>query len=281
MSVVVPCYNGGRFLPALATTLEAQTFRDFEVLLVDDGSTDQATLEAIERLPSFIKVLRQENRGLPSARNTGFEAARGHYVLPLDCDDGLHASFLQRAVAALDEGDGRRFAFADMQTTGKFSAVLPRRYNRFDQLFINRLPYCLLVPRSAWLDAGGYDAGFTSGYEDWEFNIRLSKIGYHGVRLPEPLFHYRVDTGGMLLAKSARQHGRLWHRIMTKHAELYTRPALASAFAAARADDEPSRFGLALGMSMAAAARVLPTSFIDRGFYLALRMAIGMKERAG
>src|SRR5690349_20120509 len=88
VSVVVPCYNGGRFIDGLLATLAAQTFRDFEIIIVDDGSNEE-TQRKLESLDPSITVIRQRNQGPGAARNTGLRQARGEFVLPLDCDDAL------------------------------------------------------------------------------------------------------------------------------------------------------------------------------------------------
>ncbi|MBV8791726.1 MAG: glycosyltransferase family 2 protein, partial [Pseudolabrys sp.] len=100
-SVVIPCYNGGRFIPAALASLAAQTFRDFEIIVVDDGSTDPETKTVLDGLGPEVRVIRQENRGLPGARNTGIRAARAAIVLPFDCDDILTPTLLQECVPVL------------------------------------------------------------------------------------------------------------------------------------------------------------------------------------
>jgi GT2 family glycosyltransferase len=72
--------------------------------------------------------------------------------------------------------------------------------NRFDQLFLNQLPYCMLIRKSAWQAAGGYDETMRDGSEDWEFNIRLSGAGFRGIELAKPLFVCSVRPDGMLLS---------------------------------------------------------------------------------
>ena len=157
VSVVVPCYNGGRFLDGLLASLAGQTFRNFEIIIVDDGSTDPDTLKRLAALPSEIIVVRQANAGLAAARNAGFERATAELVLPLDCDDEIEPSFLAEAIRLLTESPSEYcFVFSHMRVRGAINGVLPRHFDRFDQLFLNRLPYCLLMRKSAWAAVGGY-----------------------------------------------------------------------------------------------------------------------------
>ena len=99
VSVVVPCYNGGRFIDQLLASLAQQTFRDFELIIVDDGSRDD-TRAKLATLDKSITVIRQDNAGPGAARNTGFARARAPIVLALDCDDTLDPTYLEETVVA-------------------------------------------------------------------------------------------------------------------------------------------------------------------------------------
>lgn len=226
VSIVIPCYNSGAELPETLASLDAQTCRDFEVIVVDDGSTDPQTRAVLDALPPSVILVRQENRGLPAARNAGLGAARGRYLLPLDADDLLDPAFLAKGLAALDTFPDAGFAFAHLGLFGERQGVLVKRYSLFVQLFLNQLPYALLMRRSAWEQAGGYDEAMRAGYEDWEFNIRLGGLGLHGIEVPEPLFRYRVRRSGMLQSLSRTRHAQLWRFIRDKHATLYRPMAL-------------------------------------------------------
>jgi glycosyltransferase involved in cell wall biosynthesis len=280
VSVVVPCYNAGRFLPALFASLAAQTFRDFEIIVVDDGSTEAGTLAALEALPPDVQLVRQENQGLAGARNSGFRAAAGEFVLPLDCDDALDPAFLERAVRVLEKAPAEvGFVFTDMRLTGALGGVLERQFNRFNQLFHNRLPYCLLLRKTAWQKAGGYDSSMRDGYEDWEFNIRLVLGGLTGVRIAEPLFVYYVSPDGMLMSRSARRHGRLWRAILDRHRSVYTWRSLRKFDG--EWNDAGKRYGLFVGMLLVWGARVLPPALVSAMFYNSLQTLHRLRVRRG
>lgn len=231
VSIVIPCYNDGRFLDGLLASLAAQTFRDFEIIIVNDGSNDPATLRKLDELRSVVTVIDQKNKYLPGARNTGFRQARGEFFLPVDSDDRLEPTYIAETVAALraappDVG----FAFTHMLLSGALAGVRRCHFSRFDQLFLNSLTYCMLFRASAWRAAGGYDETMKNGMDDWEFNIRLAAIGYRGLEIKKPLFIYAVRADGMLLTLSARVQGTGWRRIREKHKALYRLPALVAAW---------------------------------------------------
>ncbi|PWB59710.1 MAG: glycosyltransferase family 2 protein [Bradyrhizobiaceae bacterium] len=269
VSVVVPCYNAGRYLDALLASLSAQTFRDFETVIVDDGSTDAVTREKLAAIESGIRVVRQQNRGLSGARNTGFREARGNHVLPLDCDDQLDPAFLAETHAALAAAPSDvGFAFTHMRLVGARTGVRPCRFDRFDQLFINDLPYGMLIRRSAWEAVGGYDEDMREGYEDWEFNIRLAAAGYRGLEVAKPLLVYTVNPGGMLLSISIPRHGTLWRRIRAKHRDLFRPTGLWSLWRAR--GDTGGRVSLAAGAALLLLAKTLPERWFGRLFHRAL-----------
>ncbi len=266
VSIIVPCHNGGRFLDGLMASLDAQTFRDFETIVIDDGSTEAATQEKLRQLDHAVRVVHQENRYLPGARNRGFAEARAELILPLDCDDRLEPSFLAETVSILEAAPADvGFVFTHMRVAGAVAGVLQRHLNPFDQLFLNQLPYCLLIRKSAWQAAGGYDETMRDGTEDWEFNIRLSRSGFRGIELAKPLFIYSVRFDGMLMSHATRMHGTLWRRIRTKHADLYRIAALVRLWRATRA--APAKISAGAAVGLLAAAKMLPESWFNNLFF--------------
>jgi glycosyltransferase involved in cell wall biosynthesis len=266
VSIIVPCHNGGRFLDGLLASLGAQTFRDFETIIVDNGSTDVATREKLKHLGPEVRVVHQENRFLPGARNRGFLEAQAEFVLPLDCDDVLEPSFLAETVPLLENAASDvGFVFTHARLAGTLAGVLQRHLNRFDQLFLNQLPYCMLVRRSAWQAVGGYDEAMRDGTEDWEFNIRLSRAGFCGIELAEPLFVYSVRPDGMLMSRATRMHGTIWRHIRTRHADLYQVAALVRLWRTTRVTPSKVSAGTAAGLLVA--AKVLPEAWFNNLFF--------------
>lgn len=271
ISVVLPCYNAHRHLAQTLESLRGQTFRNFEMIIVDDGSTDPETIAFLADLDDDIRLLRQDNRGLPSARNAGFRAARGEFVLPLDCDDWLNPTALDRLLNTVQDCDCSVFAFAQMQMEGDCQGILLKNYNFFEQLFLNQLPYCILLRKSDWAAIGGYDESMRRGYEDWEFNIRLGAAGIHGVGLVEPLFHYRISQGGMLLSVSGRAHADLWQYIRKKHAGLYRLSKLIAIWR--RWKPVPSTYPLLAYFPWYLVAILLPNSLFSKAFGMMRRFS--------
>jgi glycosyltransferase involved in cell wall biosynthesis len=261
VSVVVPCYNGGRFIDQLLASLAQQTFRDFELIIVDDGSRDD-TRAKLATLDKSITVIRQDNAGPGAARNTGFARARAPIVLALDCDDTLDPTYLEETVSLMQSSPPDvGFIFTHERMTGLRHGTEPRYFKLFDQLFINRVPSCVVLRKKAWSDVGGYDARMREGYEDWEFTIALAAAGYRAVVIPRPLFTYRVSDEGLLLRLSSKMHAELWRRMRVKHREIYRLPALIRLWWTTR--HIPGELRLSRAMTLLAMATLLPDAWFS------------------
>jgi len=265
VSVIVPCFNAHRFLDRTLSSLVAQTI-PVEIIVVDDGSSDPETIEMLASLDPSIIIIRQPNRGLPAARNAGFRRASGQYILPLDSDDWLEPNAVEELLKALQNHPETGFACSYMQLEGEALGVLPTRYNFFEQLFLNQIPYCILIAKATWEAIGGYDEMMRRGYEDWEFNIRLGKHGKFAAIVEQPLFHYRVSRNGMLGSLSTHIHGDLWRGIQQKHADLYETSKLFTLWREWR--NKPSSYPLPLYFPWLALHRFCPAPWFPRLFRL-------------
>ncbi len=215
VSVIVTCYNYGRFLAEAVESVVAQTYRDFEVIIVNDGSTDDSA-QVAEQLVSKHKeschffLIHTQNTGQPAAaRNIGIAAARGRYVLCLDADDKIAADYLAKTVPILEQDPKMGVAYShirhfgerqDDYCCGEFQlATLARD---------NVLPYCSLYRREIWERLGGYRLNIR-GYEDWDLWLDACEQGWKGHLIPEPLFFYRKHGAGLLSASNPRREALL------------------------------------------------------------------------
>ncbi|WP_240358647.1 glycosyltransferase [Myxococcus vastator] len=203
VSFLVPYYNMGRYLPETLRSIRAQTFTDYEIILVDDGSTDPESLAVLDALDDAdVHVIRKPNGGLSSARNAGLRAARGRYILPLDPDDLIHPSFLEKAVAVMESTPGLAYVtslvsyFIDAPDA-PVGGWIPWGTERDALLAENVASTCTaLMERRLVEEVGGYDEWLTA-YEDWDVFCSLAERGLTGSVIPEPLFHYRLRPDSM------------------------------------------------------------------------------------
>ena len=194
VSVVIPYYNRADTIDDTLHSLEQQTFTNYETLLVDDGSTDTASIEKLSNLKenvSRIAIIHQENQGVAAARNNGISHAKGKYIVCLDSDDMLDPTYLEKAVTLLETQPDVAIATSWMDMFG----VKKERFKNITydplQLYKNNMVITAgMFRKEAWETAGGYKSKI--GYEDWDFWLTLSENGFWGRLIPEALFRYRV-----------------------------------------------------------------------------------------
>jgi glycosyltransferase involved in cell wall biosynthesis len=233
VSVVIPCYNQAAFLPEAVASVAAQTFKDLEIIIVNDGSTDATETTARGLMAQYpelkLRLLQKRNEGLAQARNDGVAAAAGAYILPLDADDRIASAMLEKTVGLLASRPAIAIAYTDVVHFGQAQKTIQAAEYDFDKICRNnQLNYCSLFRREAWETAGGYNPNMIWGYEDWDFWISCGEAGLKAARVPEPLLHYRVKENSMYTA--AIQHdAELRARIVLNHPRCYEGPQVASA----------------------------------------------------
>ena len=228
VSVVIPAYNPATFLLEAIASAAAQTYTRAEIILVNDGTDKPESRAILDQASHLVSAyIEQPNRGLGAARNAGFRAAQGDYVVPLDADDLLDGAYIAECVAALDgSGSDAAFAYSDYQVFGKRSyGEKPGEYNLYRLLDHNYLTYAALIRKRDWEEAGGYHEPM-KGYEDWEFWLRLGAQGRFGRYVPKPLFRYRRD-GESMYDSALTRHQELVAYIRGLHPELYAYEARA------------------------------------------------------
>ena len=229
-SIIIPCYNHGHYLKEALDSALHSDFNDYEVIVVDDGSTDEDTLSIIEELKSQLRdrqnviFIRQENQGLAGARNNGIRAAKGEYILPLDADNRIRPHYLRKATEVLDNNPAIGVVYAYAKFIGErdgfweFPAFDARRL-----LLENFVEACSVLRKSVWEDCGGYDPDMgIMGYEDWDLWIGAMEKGWKFHLLTEPLFDYRFRKDSMVAGcNQPDNHRHLIKYICTKHKNTY------------------------------------------------------------
>lgn len=209
-SIIVPCFNYGRFVREAVESALRQTVASLEVVVVDDGSTDPDThkvLADLELLPR-VRVVRQQNAGLPSARNTGIALAGGEYICCLDADDTLEPTYMEMAIAVMETDRSVGFAYSWAQLFGDETRVWQARdFDIEEALIDNHTSVVAVFRRDDWIAAGGYGPDMRQGYEDWEFWLRLSALGRQGRVLRTPLFNHRRHGRTMTHDAHAKRQG--------------------------------------------------------------------------
>ena len=203
VSVVIPNFNHGRFLSEAIESALEQEYRDLEIIVVDDGSTDDSRA-VVEQHGGKVRYLWQENRGLPAARNTGIRAACGQYVAFLDADDSWLPQFVSSVMArwrqdpalgAVHTGfysmdhDGRRLPQVGVSTVAD-----DRMHERLvdGEFFV---PSSVVARRECFERVGLFDERLR-GSEDWDMWLRVAQE-YRFAGIARPLVNYRIHGSNM------------------------------------------------------------------------------------
>jgi len=200
VSIVIPTYNQAHYLPTALDAVFAQTYPHYELIVVNDGSTDGTTeVLADYRQHHEFTVITQENQGLPRALNAGFAQAHGEYLTWTSSDNIMLPEMLAVLVQALDKDPSVGLVYADRylmdddgNDLGRFD--LPD-YDRYLLLHANLVHCCFLYRRQCMERVGLFDPEFIYG-EDWEYWIRISRY-YAMKRVPQALYRYRVHRTSM------------------------------------------------------------------------------------
>jgi glycosyltransferase involved in cell wall biosynthesis len=222
---VIPCFNLGQFLGEAIDSVLQQTFQDFEIIVVDDGSTDDMTRRELEALAaSKTRVIRSVNRGLSAARNLGMSHASGEYISALDADDRFEPTWLERGVELLDDQADVAFASHWLRSFGdEESEWKPVRCDLAILLDYNVMNGAALFRRSLVDQIGGFDESMREGCEDWEFWIRALAAGHRGAILPHVLYEYRRRPDSMSRTMNRGEtHMRLYTSLVTRHPAQYS-----------------------------------------------------------
>lgn len=231
ISIVMPCHNGAAHVAGSVLSVLDQTYKNFELIVVDDGSVD----ESLKILDSFddqrIKVFSQPHSGVSRARNYGISKAKGEYMAFLDSDDTWEASFLERMAASLEQNPDAALVYCGWQNLGveggRGKPFIPPDYEAPEKhlllLVENRWPIHAALTRSeAIRKAGGFDERFVIG-EDYLLWLRIACFNII-TRVPEVLAYYHHHGGVQATKSKLRRAREVW---LVKRAFLKERPELA------------------------------------------------------
>ncbi len=222
VTVVIPCYNYGDYITEALNSVLCQTFQDFEIIIVDDGSDDSTkqVLKSWESHPK-VTVLRVENGGPSRARNIGIQNSNSKYILPLDADDRVEETYLEKAVKVLDENDKVGIVYCKAEIFGSVNGPwnLPA-YSFPEILYQNCIFVSSLFRKEDWIKVKGFDESFSDEWEDFDFWLKIINLGKEVFQIPQILFYYRKGHG----SRTVRKHLELfpiYKKLVKNHQSLY------------------------------------------------------------
>lgn len=210
ISMILPVYNGGRYLRMALDSIFSQSFQDFELVAVDDCSTDETPLilaEYAARHPRMRVITNEVNRKLPASLNVGFRAARGQWFTWTSDDNILHPDMLRQLLAATEEHAEADIYYADFCVIDDSGRITRRETvsTPDDLVFGNVVGCCFLYRREVDRVIGGYDESLF-GVEDYDFWLRSARHGFRFQPVNQELYFYRRHDGSLTNVLSGRVH---------------------------------------------------------------------------
>ncbi len=225
LSIVIPFHNLGSFLKDCITSILNSDYPNKEIIIINDGSTEQASLDVLEEVAAHyaVRIIHQSNRGLCYTRNKGAEVAQGEFLAFLDADDIVEPSYYSRAVEVLKRFDNVSFVGCWAQYFGENDEIWPAFNPEPPYLLAHNMinSSAVVYRRKDFIEAGGNDLNMIYGMEDYETVISLVKKGFQGVVLPHILWNYRIRTGSMAQSFNRFSELYLYRLISRKHADFF------------------------------------------------------------
>lgn len=223
LSIIIPCFNHGKVIDEALNSVFEQSYNDYEVIVINDGSTDGYTNEKLSELErKGVFVLHQPNQGLATARNNGIKLAKGEYILPLDSDNRLKKdciSFfldeLKKSGADIIYGDAEFFGDKEGKwESGKFDIKKLMANNYIDA--------CSIYRKNVWSSIGGYDPNMpVMGYEDWDFWLNAAFKKFKFRYFEKIFFDYRSSSESMIKTISEENRRKVFAYVMNKYSSEY------------------------------------------------------------
>ena len=231
VSIIIPCYNHGKYVREAIVSALDQTYKNIEIVCVNDGSTDKSSEIIGEMARKYreriVFIDNKQNRGVIHARNQAIEECHGEYILPLDADDIIGKTYVEQAVAVLDANPDIGVVFCKVRYFGIINAErdLPV-FNPADVLFSNLIPNSSMFRKEDFISVGKYNNNMANGLENWDLWISFVEKGFKFYKLNNPLY-YRRRSGEDSRSDLANVHyNELYKQIILNHSQLYSDIAL-------------------------------------------------------
>lgn len=224
VSVIVPCYNQGKYVFETLKSVQKQTFRNFECVIVNDGSSDdsQNVIEIFCQSDSRFRFFYKKNEGVSIARNYAIKHSRGEYILPLDADDVLSPDYLQESLEVFSNNPNIKLVYTETRLFGRINSTLKLPDYNFELLLSRNLIVCTaLYKRVDYDKTKGYNPNMSSGLEDWDFWLSFLTPKDIVYKINKELFFYRIKKDSRNVSGETditNQRKQIWYN----HRDLYS-----------------------------------------------------------
>lgn len=225
VSIIIPCYNQGKYVAEAINSALRQTFKDIEIVCVNDGSTDNSVeiIKSFEnKYKNFIFLNNKENRGVIYSRNFAIKNCNGTYILPLDADDIIEPTYVEKAVKILDNNPNIGIVYCKAKIFGNYDKYWNLKpFNKSDILYENCIFCSAIFRKSDFLKIGGYNNNMKYGCEDYDLWLSFIEQGLEVFQINEILFSYRQYDETSRTTISLKNKKEIWNNLIKNHINLY------------------------------------------------------------
>ncbi|MBR6163911.1 glycosyltransferase [bacterium] len=225
VSVIIPCYNQGKYVEEAINSVLAQTYKNIEIVCVNDSSTDNSSeiiKSVAEKHSNIVCLDNKENRGVIYSRNLAIMSSDGEYILPLDADDTIEPTYIEKAVKILAANPSIGIVYCKLREFGdkeQFVEITP--FDKSNFLYDNCIFNSALFRKSDFLQVGKYKDYMYEGWEDYDLWLSFVAQGFDVYRIEEPLFNYRKFAKGTRSEYARKYKKKILKQIIKNHIDLY------------------------------------------------------------
>ncbi|MDT0552272.1 glycosyltransferase [Urechidicola vernalis] len=199
VSIIIPCFNVTEFIEESVQSALNQDYSNIEIIIVDDGSTEDVHSVVKQFLTESVSFFKKENGGLASARNFGIDKSNGELILPLDSDDKIHETYVSKAVNIFTQRSEVSLVYSKAALFGAEKGEWKMGDYSFKHLLLDNMIFCSAIfKKEKFLNVGKYNEKFRFGREDWDLWLRYLDEESIVIKIPEELFFYRKHSGNSM-----------------------------------------------------------------------------------
>ncbi len=225
VSVIMPCYNDGQYIEEAIGSIKNQTYSNWELIIIDDGSDDEKTINIIDNInDERITILNTNHLRPAGARNYGISQAKGKFILPVDSDDKIEPVYIEKAIKIIESDSKIGVVYCEADLFGEKSGKWDLPKYSFEKMLLDNIVFVTaLFYREDWEKVGGFNTQMLAGMEDYDFWLAILALDREIYQIPEILFHYRIKPVSRTTGFQSdyKQVQATYRKIYDNHKEFY------------------------------------------------------------
>lgn len=225
VSIIIPCYNQGKYVSDAINSALKQTYKNTEIVCINDGSTDNSRKiikSFADKYNNILFIDEPQNKGVISARNTAILASNGEYILPLDADDTIEPSYVEKAVKILDTEPNIGIVYCKVKLFGSINKNADlMNFDKSNFLYQNCIHNTAMYRKKDFIEVGMYNDNMKYGAEDYDLWLSLIEHGFDVYLIDEILFNYRQYKDVSRTKTSKQNIDNVYKSLITNHKKLY------------------------------------------------------------